>query len=82
MKSFRLDPKSGVPYYRQIIDQIRYAIYTGELRPTTRVYRCRCGEEIDVGSTKKFTTVEELKARGCPRCGRREGFRLAERQRV
>ena len=57
-------------------------IYTGELKPTTRVYRCRCGEAIDVGSTKEYTTVEELKSRGCPKCGNKEGFRLAERQRV
>jgi GntR family transcriptional regulator len=28
---FRLDPKSGVPFYRQIIDQIRYGIVTGSL---------------------------------------------------
>jgi predicted methyltransferase len=32
-------------------------IYTGELRPTTRIYKCRCGEAIEVGSTKGFTTV-------------------------
>jgi predicted methyltransferase len=57
-------------------------IYTGELRPTTRVYRCRCGAEIDVGSTKGFKTIEELKARGCPKCGKKERFRLAERQHV
>jgi hypothetical protein len=57
-------------------------IYTGELKPTTRVYRCRCGAEIDVGSTKEFKTVEELKSSGCPKCGRNEGFRLTERRRV
>jgi predicted methyltransferase len=60
----------------------RGGIYTGELRPTTRVYRCRCGAEIDVGSSKDFMTIEELKSRGCPKCGRNEGFRLAERQRI
>ena len=57
-------------------------IYTGELRPTTRVYRCRCGEDIEVGSTKGFTTVEELKSRGCPSCGMKEGFSLVEKKRV
>lgn len=31
MITFRLDPKSGVPFYRQIIDQIRYGIVTGNL---------------------------------------------------
>jgi predicted methyltransferase len=60
----------------------RGGIYTGELRPTTRVYMCRCGAELDVGSSKGFKTIEELKERGCPRCGRNEGFRLTERKRV
>jgi GntR family transcriptional regulator len=31
--SFYIDPASGVPFYRQIIDQIKYAIARGELRP-------------------------------------------------
>ena len=41
MIEFRLDPKSGVPFYRQIIDQIRYGIASGSLEvgeqlPTVR----------------------------------------------
>ena len=41
MIEFKLDPKSGVPFYRQIIDQIRYGIVTGKLKvgeqlPTVR----------------------------------------------
>ncbi len=41
MIDFRLDPKSGVPFYRQIIDQIRYGIASGRLEvgeqlPTVR----------------------------------------------
>mgnify|MGYP001766099430 CR=1 FL=1 len=41
MIKFKLDPKSGVPFYRQIIDQIRYGIATGALKvgeqlPTAR----------------------------------------------
>jgi GntR family transcriptional regulator len=28
---FKLDPKSGVPFYRQIIDQIRFGIASGQL---------------------------------------------------
>jgi GntR family transcriptional regulator len=31
MIDFKLDPKSGVPFYRQIIDQIRYGVATGNL---------------------------------------------------
>jgi GntR family transcriptional regulator len=41
MIEFRLDPKSGVPFYRQVIDQIRYGIASGSLEvgeqlPTVR----------------------------------------------
>ncbi len=41
MIDFKLDPKSGVPYYRQIIDQIRFGISSGKLHvgeqlPTVR----------------------------------------------
>ncbi len=41
MIDFKLDPKSGVPYYRQIIDQIRYGVASGRLNvgeqlPTVR----------------------------------------------
>jgi predicted methyltransferase len=57
----------------------RGALYTGEVRPTVRTYRCRCGEEVQVGWGEAYATVEELKARGCPACGSRKGFRLRRR---
>ncbi len=41
MLEFQLDARSGVPFYRQIIDQIRFGIATGQLKmgeqlPTVR----------------------------------------------
>lgn len=41
MIDFKLDPKTGTPFYRQIIDQIRFGIATGRLKageqlPTVR----------------------------------------------
>lgn len=41
MINFVLDPKAGVPFYRQIIDQIKYGIVSGNLKageqlPTVR----------------------------------------------
>ena len=41
MINFKLDPKAGIPFYRQIIDQIKYGIATGQLKvgeqlPTVR----------------------------------------------
>ena len=57
-------------------------IYTGELRPTVRTYRCRCGERIRVGSSRRIKTIEALKAGGCPKCGAMKGFRLLERKEI
>jgi GntR family transcriptional regulator len=31
MITFKLDPKAGVPFYRQIVDQIKYGIAAGKL---------------------------------------------------
>ncbi len=41
MIEFRLDPKTGMPFYRQIIDQIKFGIAAGKLKtgeqlPTVR----------------------------------------------
>ena len=41
MIEFKLDPKSGVPFYKQIVDQIRFGISSGSLHvgeqlPTVR----------------------------------------------
>lgn len=41
MIDFKLDPKSGVPFYKQIVDQIRFGISSGNLKvgeqlPTVR----------------------------------------------
>ncbi len=41
MINFVLDPKAGIPFYRQIIDQIKYGIVSGRLKigeqlPTVR----------------------------------------------
>ena len=57
-------------------------MYTGEIRPTRRTYRCRCGEEIVVGVGGAYETVEELKSAGCPKCGGKEGFSLRRRERL
>ena len=55
------------------------AMYTGEVNPTVRISRCWCGVEVRVGAGETYGTVEELKERGCPRCGTHEGFSLRRR---
>ncbi len=59
-------------------------LYTGEVRPTLRVYRCRaCGTAVRVGSAAEAEapTIEALKARGCPQCGAAQ-FDLESREAV
>jgi len=62
-----------------IIGPFQGKIYTGEVSPTIRTYKCKCGYTIDVGMGKKFRTIEDLKAHGCPRCGRKKGFRITKK---
>lgn len=46
------------------------AIYTGELRPRLRRYRCKaCAALVPVGADQAVTTIEALKEAGCPQCG-------------
>jgi len=35
--NIRIDPKSGVPFYRQIIEQVQFAIARGLLKPGDRL---------------------------------------------
>ena len=62
-----------------IIGPFQGKIYTGEVSPTIRTYKCKCGYTVDVGMGKKFRTIEDLKAHGCPRCGRKKGFRITKK---
>lgn len=57
-------------------------LYTGEITRTVRTYQCRCGEQVNVGATETVRTVEELKAKGCPKCGKTKGFKLIRKQKL
>lgn len=59
-------------------------LYTGEVRPTLRVYACTsCGRKVTVGGQAggEFATIEALKETGCPQCGGHV-FRLVSRKQV
>ena len=51
-------------------------LYTGEITQTTRTYQCSCGQRTEVGSTENIRTIEELKTKGCSKCGKTKGFKL------
>jgi predicted methyltransferase len=53
-------------------------LYTGDLRPPVRRYRCRgCRLSQAVGHRQPWPTVEALRGDGCPRCGSRTFLPLA-----
>ncbi len=62
MVDFNLDPKSGVPFYRQIIDQIRYGIAIGSLEvgeqlPTVRALAVQLKVNLNT-VTKAYKELE------------------------
>ncbi len=62
MIDFKLDPKSGVPFYRQIIDQIRYGIASGALKlgeqlPTVRALAVQLKVNLNT-VTKAYKELE------------------------
>ena len=56
------------PFYPSAWDG--QGLYTGGRTPRIRRYCCgQCRTELLVGRGHEFQTVEDLQARGCPRCG-------------
>jgi len=49
-------------------------IYTGELSPTIRTYRCKNKHLIKIGSSEDIKSIEQLKEVGCPICGSKISF--------
>jgi GntR family transcriptional regulator len=62
---FTIDPKSGVPFYRQIIDQIQFAIADGRLScgdqlPTVR----QLAVELKINPNTVSRAYQELEIKG------------------
>jgi GntR family transcriptional regulator len=63
--SFRLDPASGVPFYRQVIDQILAGIATGALSPGEQLPTVRTlAVELQVNLNTVAKAYKELEIRG------------------
>ena len=65
MIDFKLDPKSGVPFYRQIIDQIRYGVASGRLEvgeqlPTVRALAVQL--KVNLNTVSKAYRELEIKS--------------------
>jgi len=63
--SFSLDPSNGVPIYRQIIQQIEYAILSGRMRPGDRLPTIRSlAVELKTNPNTIAKAYSELEIRG------------------
>src|SRR5437660_375906 len=65
MVEFRLNPKSGVPIYRQIQDQVRFGIAGGKLRPGEQLPTVRAlAVELSVNPNTVIKAYTELEREG------------------
>ena len=65
MITFALDPKSGVPIYRQIQDQIRYGIASGRLHPGEQLPTVRAlAVDLSVNPNTVIKAYTELERQG------------------
>ncbi len=65
MVTFTLDPKSGVPIYRQIQDQIRYGIASGRLRPGEQLPTVRAlAVDLAINPNTVIKAYTELERQG------------------
>ncbi len=63
--TFRLDPASGVPFYRQVIDQILGGIATGTLRTGEQLPTVRAlAVELKINLNTIAKAYKELEIRG------------------
>src|SRR5438309_2370544 len=65
MIAFKLDPRSGVPVYRQIQDQIRFGIASGLLNPGEQLPTVRAlAVELSINPNTVIKAYTELEREG------------------
>jgi GntR family transcriptional regulator len=65
MSDFRLDAGSGVPFYRQIIDQVLVAVADGRLQPGTQLPTVRqLAVDLSVNLNTVAKAYREMEIRG------------------
>ncbi|MBN1974325.1 MAG: GntR family transcriptional regulator [Sedimentisphaerales bacterium] len=65
MIEFKLDIKSGVPFYRQIVDQIRYGIASGRLLPGEQIPTVRdLAVQLEINPNTVSKAYSELEILG------------------
>ena len=79
--TFRLDGKSGVPVYRQLIDQVQGAIASGSLRPGEQLPTVRLvAVELAINPNTVLRAYREMEIRGIVDTQQGTGTFIADRQ--
>ncbi|MFZ0744350.1 MAG: GntR family transcriptional regulator [Terracidiphilus sp.] len=79
--AFRLDAHSGVPVYRQLIDQVQGAIATGALSPGDQLPTVRhVAVELAINPNTVLRAYREMEIRGILDTQQGTGTFIAERQ--
>ncbi len=61
----RIDPKSGVPFYRQIIEQVKFAIARGDLKPGDQLVTVRqLAVDLSINPNTVIRAYRELEIGG------------------
>lgn len=62
---FRIDSKSGVPFYRQIIEQVKFAIARGDLQPGTQLPTVRqLAVDLSINPNTVIRAYREMEIEG------------------
>ncbi len=78
---FRLDTRSGVPVYRQIIDQVQAGIATGSLPPGHQLPTVRqVAVDLAINPNTVLRAYRELEIRGVLETQQGTGTFIAQRQ--
>jgi GntR family transcriptional regulator len=62
---FRIDPKSGVPFYRQIIEQVKFAMARGDLQAGSQLPTVRqLAVDLSVNPNTVIRAYKEMEIEG------------------
>ncbi|UCD25818.1 MAG: GntR family transcriptional regulator [Gemmatimonadota bacterium] len=78
---FSLDAKSGVPFYRQIIEQVKFAVARGDLKPGDQLPTVRqLAVDISINPNTVIRAYRELELEGLLETQQGSGTYVSEKQ--
>jgi GntR family transcriptional regulator len=78
---FRIDSKSGVPYYRQIIEQVKFAVARGDLRPGDQLPTMRqLAVDLSINPNTVIRAYKEMEIEGLLETHQGSGTFLTDRK--